>query len=147
MTDIGAILVRLKSLPRLLRGRVVDSAFRERIILAVTGVNSCRYCSFIHTKAALKNGISKEEVKALGTSMFDNSPEDEVAALIYAQHWAETEGQIDVDARRNMLQQYGKQKLETIELVMVMIRLANLFGNTFDYVLYRISFGRLARYK
>ena len=38
---------------------------------------------------------------------------------------------------------YGPEKSDAIHLMLRMIRLGNLLGNTFDYLLYRVSFGKL----
>ena len=38
---------------------------------------------------------------------------------------------------------YGDDAVRAIEYVLHMIRVSNLSGNTFDYILYRLSFGRL----
>ncbi|WP_378936781.1 carboxymuconolactone decarboxylase family protein [Metabacillus herbersteinensis] len=35
----------------------------ERIMLAVTEVNGCEFCSYSHTKIALEQGMSQEEIK------------------------------------------------------------------------------------
>ncbi|MFW6136286.1 MAG: hypothetical protein ACOC7N_05650 [Chloroflexota bacterium] len=74
--------------------------------------------------------------------MFDGSPADEVPALLYAQHWAEADGQPDPEVRQRVHQRYGEEQLESIEIVLRMIRMGNLLGNTVDYLLYRVSFGR-----
>jgi len=37
---------------------------------------------------------------------------------------------------------YGVEKADAIDLVLRMIRFANLSGNTWDYLLHRLSFGR-----
>jgi hypothetical protein len=40
---------------------------------------------------------------------------------------------------------YGEETLKAIEIVLRMIRMGNLMGNTFDYVLFKVSFGRLGQ--
>ncbi|MGD2104986.1 MAG: carboxymuconolactone decarboxylase family protein [Anaerolineae bacterium] len=119
----------------------VDPAFRERLMLAVTAVNGCRYCSYVHARHALSEGISAEEIDLLSEGTFEGSPSDEVPALLYAQHWAEAEGNPDPAARASVERVYGADRLERIELTIKMIRVANLLGNTFDYVLYRLCLG------
>ena len=44
---------------------LISPDFRERLMLAVTAVNGCRYCSYAHTRAALKGGLSREEISGL----------------------------------------------------------------------------------
>jgi hypothetical protein len=39
-------------------------------------------------------------------------------------------------------QTYGREKTEAIHLMLRMIRMGNLLGNSWDYLIYRISFGR-----
>jgi len=87
-------------------------------MLAVTAVNGCRYCSYFHTKQALKSGITAEEIRDLLAGDVANCPQDEAVAA------------------------YGHQKTEAIHLILRMIRMANLLGNSWDYLIYRISFGR-----
>jgi AhpD family alkylhydroperoxidase len=125
-----------------MRGEGLDPAFRERLMLVVTAVNGCRYCSYVHAREALAAGIAPQEIAALGRRMFEGSPPEEVPALLYAQHWAETNGAPDPAIRERIRQRYGRDARERIEAVLRVIRMGNLMGNTVDYVLYRISFGR-----
>lgn len=128
-----------------MRNNVVDEAFRERLMMAVTQVNGCRYCSYFHAREALRAGISQEELAAVASMEFSESPPEQQPALLYAQHWAETNANPDDDIRDRMLGVYGEETLKAIEMVLRMIRVGNLMGNTFDYVLFRMSFGRLGQ--
>jgi hypothetical protein len=47
-----------------------------------------------------------------------DSPQDELPALVYAQHWAETGGQPAPAARRRVTEQYGEETVEAIELAL-----------------------------
>jgi AhpD family alkylhydroperoxidase len=125
-----------------MQGEIISPRFRERLMLVVTQVNQCRYCSYAHAREALSNGMSQQEIEALGQGMFETSPPDEVPALLYAQHWAETDGQPEPSARNSIVKRYGAQATELMELAFRMIRAGNLSGNTLDYLLHRISFGR-----
>ncbi len=126
-----------------MKSGVISHKFRERLMLAVTAVNDCKYCSYFHTKQALKSGLSQEEVDALLAGIVANCPEDENIALIYAQYWAESNAKPDADAVNKLKEIYGEEKAQAIELILRMIRMGNLSGNTWDYFLYRISFGKL----
>jgi AhpD family alkylhydroperoxidase len=142
LNDFRIIMARRKEIRTLMGEDVISPAFRERIMLAVTAVYGCRYCSFAHTREALSKGVSQEEIKALGECFFEGSPPDEVPALLYAQHWAEANGEPEADARNQIIARYGEQAVEGMELALRMIRMGNLSGNTWDYFLHRISFGR-----
>jgi hypothetical protein len=91
----------------------------------------------------LAEGIQNDEVKALQAGVVENSPREELPALLYAQHWAEARGNIDAAARECIIAAYDKETVNAIELALRTIQMGNLLGNTMDYVLYRLSFGRL----
>jgi len=122
--------------------KLISPAFRERLMLAVTAVDGCRYCSYFHAKQALKSGLTPEEISRLLSGDVANCPEEEAVAVIYAQHWAESDGQPDPEAVLKLQQAYGVEKTEAIHLMLRMIRLGNLLGNSWDYFIYRISFGK-----
>lgn len=143
LSDAKSIISTRKQVKSLMRDGSISNAFRERIMLAVTEVNGCRYCQYAHAKMALVAGLSEEEIITLSSGSFHNCPEDEVPALLYAQHWAENNGRPDVDTRQKIVEIYGERKVESMELAMRMIRMGNLLGNTWDYALFRVSFGRL----
>ena len=124
-----------------MKGDLISFAFRERLMLAVTAVNGCRYCSYFHAKEALKAGLAEEELRQLLVGLVDDAPAEELQALLYAQHWAETDGQPDPTAQQQLVQTYGLDRAEAIETVLRMIRIGNLLGNTGDYWLYRLSRG------
>lgn len=124
---------------------LISPAFRERLMLAVIAVERCRYCSYFHAKQALKSGITPEEVSLLLSGDVKDCPEEEAMALVYAQHWAESDAHPDPEAERKLREMYGAEKMEAIHLMLRMIRLGNLLGNSWDYLLYRISFGKWQR--
>jgi AhpD family alkylhydroperoxidase len=141
--DLKAIMARRDQMKPLMRGEWIDKAFRERLMLAVTAVNGCRYCSYAHTRQALAEGIDGSEVRALLDGVVEDSPKEEIPALLYAQHWAETAGKVDPATRAQMVAAYDLDTVKAIELALQTIQMGNLLGNTVDYVLYRLSFGRL----
>lgn len=122
--------------------RLLSPAFQERLMLAVTSVEGCRYCSYFHSKLALKGGINQEEIGQLLSGDFHNCPEEEALAILYAQHWADSNACPDPEAVEKLKETYGSEKVEAINMMLRMIRLGNLLGNTWDYLLYRISFGK-----
>ena len=127
---------------RLLRSGLVSYSFRERLMLTVTEVNGCRYCSFFHAREALKAGLTEEEIRDYLQGELSNAPADELPALLYAQHWAESDGKADLDLQQILVKTYGRDRAEAIETILHMIRMGNLLGNLGDYILFRISFGR-----
>ena len=125
-----------------MRGTLISPAFRERLMLAVTAVNGCRYCSYFHTGEALRSGLSQEEISRLLSGEFAACPPEEAPAVIYAQHWAESNARPDPVALQKLQEIYGPEKADAIQIILRMIRTGNLSGNSWDYLLYRVSFGK-----
>ena len=142
VSEFWSLVAQRKQMRTLMQGEVISVSFRERLMLAVTTVNQCRYCSYAHAREALAAGISQAEIEALASGMFENSPPEELPALLYAQHWAEMDGVPDASVRQQVVEHYGEEEVALIELALRMIRMGNLSGNTFDYLLHRLSFGR-----
>jgi AhpD family alkylhydroperoxidase len=120
----------------------ISPAFRERLMLAVTAVYGCRYCSYFHIKQGLKSGVGQQEAAALLAGSFEVCPPEEAVALLYAQHWAESNVNPDAEAVQRLEYTYGTEKAKAINLVLRMVRVGNLAGNLWDYFLYRLSRGK-----
>ena len=93
----------------------------------------------------MKSGVTPEEISQLLSGDVDNCPEEEAVAVIYAQHWAESDAHPVPEAVRKLQQTYGFEKTEAIHLMLRVIQLGNLLGNSWDYLLYRVSFGKWRR--
>ena len=63
---------------------------------------------------------------------FGSCDPEEVVALAFAQHYAETEGTPTDEARDKLVEQYGEQKSNDIMLFIKMITVGNLLGNTIE---------------
>ena len=141
-TDLCFPIRNRNRLREVKRKRLLSPTFQERLMLAVTSVEGCRYCSYFHSKLALKGGINQEEIRKLLSGDFHNCPKEEALAVLYAQHWADSNACPDPEAVEKLKETYGSEKSEAINMMLRMIRLGNLLGNTWDYLLYRISFGK-----
>ena len=123
-------------------GSSLSPAFRERLMLIVTAATGCQYCASYHTGEALKAGLSEQEIRTFLAGTVDNAPAEELPALLYAQHWSELDANPDPAVRKVLIDTYGVEQSGPIEMVLRLIRTANLLGNTYDYLLFRLSFGR-----
>lgn len=143
LKDFRKIVALRPALRRAAAGGELSPAFRERLMLAVTAVNECRYCSYYHAGQALRAGVPEQEMRALlAGDLPEDVPGDECAGLLYAQHWAEADGKPEAEARQRLVNIYGESRAQAIEAVLHMIRIGNLLGNSADYWLNRLSFGR-----
>ena len=145
--ELNFIIKNRDQIKKLEAGEIIDAEFRQRLMMAVTEVNGCRYCSYYHSKLALKAGVSQEELDSLLAGELKDCPEEEILALVYAQHWTEKRGQPDKEMTDEIKNQYGEKKSEIIKLAVRMINFGNLSGNSFDYLLYKLSFGLLGQSK
>lgn len=120
------------------RDPALGSAFSKRIMLAVTQVNGCRYCSFMHTRMALASGVSRDELALIEGGDFDGLPEAELVALAFAQHFAETNGDYAPDTWTTLVETYDEATALHIRAVIRSITVGNLTGNTLDALLSRL---------
>ena len=75
-----------------------SAALREKVMLGVTSVTDCRYCTWGHTHWALAHGVPLEEVnQILGQQVESLQARDqaEAAAILFAQHYAENLDRLD----------------------------------------------------
>ena len=127
-----------------MRSELLTDAFRERLMLAVTEVNQCSYCRTFHVGQARKAGISPDEItKYLKGTIPEDIPEDQKLAVCYAQQWAESDTEPDPEFQDQVIEAYGEKGFQAISIVLRMIWMGNLMGNTADYLLYKLSFGKL----
>lgn len=137
-------LTFVKKLPNFISAYVskrISKAFAQKIMLAVSVVNGCNYCSWFHSKLALLVGDmdSSSIENMLRTELCSEISEYEIVGLAYAQHYATTDKKPDPDATEIFYEFYGKQKADDIMLYIEAIYFANLAGNTFDAFLSRLK--------
>ncbi len=123
---------------------LIPPDFRERLMMVVTEVNGCRYCRSYHRKESRKSGVSESELKELLEGLIpQDTPAEEYVALAYAQKWAESNAKHDPQAWQHLVETYGEEKANAIQLILRMIRVGNLSGNLLDFLIFKLSFGRL----
>ncbi len=141
--DLRYLISHRDEIKGAMRSDLVRTAFRERLMLAVTEVNQCRYCRTFHVGQAKQAGIPIEEItEYLKGGIPDDVPDEQKLAVCYAQHWAETGADPDRDYVDQVRSTYSEKGFQDISMVLRMIWMGNLLGNTADYFLYRISFGK-----
>ncbi|NTU63364.1 MAG: carboxymuconolactone decarboxylase family protein [Chloroflexi bacterium] len=118
----------------------ISRPFAEKIMMAVTQVNGCRYCSYAHTRMALQAGVSEIELHNLLSGELNHLPEHEIIAVLFAQHYAEQADRDDAAAWQRLQDAYGADVAGDILTHIRVITFANLYGNTFDALLERFRF-------
>lgn len=124
-------LVAIPSIRILKRNRaksLVDEAFVERLMLAVTEVNGCSLCSYAHAKMALESGFSEEEVSAffVGSDAFVTP--FEATAILFAQHYADVQGTVDPKQYGRVVSEYGSEVAAVILAAIRVMMAGNVIG-------------------
>lgn len=120
-----------RSVPLLRRAKAagkMNHAFLERIMLAVTEVNGCAMCSYYHTKVALEAGFSNDEIRNMLSGVFADVPAEELAGVLFAQHYADFRGKPSPESWRHVVETYGETGARGVLAVTRMIMLGNAIG-------------------
>lgn len=102
--------------------------FVERLQLAVTEVNGCAACSYQHTKMALKQGMSNEEISSFLSGQDNFIRPEEAKAIVFAQHFADETGKPKEYAYNSIAEEYGKEKAEVILAACQVMIAGNMYG-------------------
>lgn len=114
------------------KSKLVDSHFIERLQLAVTTVNGCPACSYQHTKMALRDGMSNEEISSFLSGEDDFIKPEEAKAIMFAQHFADSRGYPKKYAFASIVQEYGKNKAKIILSAVQLMIAGNMYGIPFS---------------
>ncbi len=106
----------------------ISSIFIERVMLAVTEVNKCAICSYAHSKKALDAGMSNEEIQSMLSGIIDTIPSDEIAAVMFAQHYADSRGNPTREAWQRIVDVYGISRARGILGAIRTIMIGNTYG-------------------
>jgi len=140
LSDIGFLLWSLPKLISVLKRKEITNVFIEKIMTVTTAVNGCVYCSWFHAKGALECGISEEEIKNMMNLQFQaDATEYELMALLYAQHFSETNRKPTQEMTKKLYDQYGENIANQIILMIRVIFFGNLYGNTWDAAISRFK--------
>jgi AhpD family alkylhydroperoxidase len=137
-----AVYYMFRSLPAFRRGRRNGSLsrhFTERLMLAVTEVNRCAVCSYAHTKMALEMGMEQKEIESMLSGDLAGADPEELPAILFAQHYAESRGKPSGSAWRAVAGRYGEAKSYAVLGAARMMTVGNLYGIPLGSLLSRLS--------
>lgn len=131
--DLGFLISRAPAMVRAMKNPEVGRDFIGKIMMVVTAINGCTYCTWFHAKQAVEGGMSDEEIRSMFDLQFEASAsEHELPGLLFAQHYAETNRQPDPEMTARLNAFYGETTARDIMLMIRAIFFGNLLGNTFD---------------
>ncbi|HLV41184.1 MAG TPA: carboxymuconolactone decarboxylase family protein [Brumimicrobium sp.] len=107
---------------------LVHPDFIERLRLAITEVNGCAACSYAHTKMALKQGMSNEEISSFLSGKDNFIRPEEAKAIMFAQHFAESKGHPDQFTFESLIKEYGNEKADVILAASKVMIAGNMYG-------------------
>ena len=118
-----------------LRGRL-DAKLRERVMVAVSRVNACGGCTFVHQRWALRAGVSSQELEAIGLGDLAALDERSRAAVVYASALAEARfrGPIAPEIAVAAEEHLRVDEMSAIEAVARLMALANLSVSTAEAI-------------
>ena len=110
------------------KSKLVDIHFVKRLQLAVTEVNGCPACSYAHTKMALEQGMSGEEISSFLSGGSDYIKPEEAKAIMFAQHFADSRGYPKKYAYDSIVKEYGKKEARIILSAVQTMIAGNMYG-------------------
>ncbi|WP_201574604.1 carboxymuconolactone decarboxylase family protein [Psychrobacter sp. H8-1] len=110
------------------KNTIVDKHFLKRLMLAVTEVNGCAACSYQHTKMALHQGMSNEEISSFLSGGNEFIKSEEVKAIMFAQHFADSKGLPARYAYDAVVKEYGQERASIILSALQVILAGNMYG-------------------
>jgi len=114
------------------KSQLVDIDFVKRLQLAVTEVNGCAVCSYGHTKMALRQGMSGEEISSFLSGDRNFIKPEEAKAIMFAQHYADSRGYPKKYAYDALVKEYGEKEAFIILSVVQIITVGNMLGIPFS---------------
>ena len=114
--------------------------FKERIMLAVTEVNGCQMCSYVHTKLALSAGLSMDDIQELLSGELVGVPKEESLGVLFAKDYAFNKEKIDADFYQKLVDTYDVRKARAILGVVEMITMTNAMGLGLGYLKRTLTF-------
>lgn len=139
LLDLIGFIINSSIYVRNIRNARISRELREKLMVAVSGVLGCKYCTWLHSEMALSHGVDAADIQRLLSIELGNFPEEEAVALAFAQHYTETEGTVQEEARQRLYTYYGQERARDILGYIQIIYFGNLSGNTVDALLERLK--------
>jgi len=127
--------------------KLFNKQFKERIMLAVTEVNGCELCSYVHTKISLSSGMNSSEIKELLNGIKDDVPEEQLVAVLFAEYYATSHEKPEKEMVNRLINEYGREKAKIICAILGMITLTNSMGISLGLFKDRLMFKRVKKSK
>lgn len=138
----GIARAALRAMPQFRAAKkhgAIDEQLIERIMLAVTEVNGCAICSYAHAKMALEAGLSDTEIQKMLAGSSDGVPAEDLQAIMFAQHYADSRGFPSEEAWNRIVETYGLPKAKGVLGAVRIIMMGNAYGIPWSAFLGRLK--------
>lgn len=122
--------------------KLMNKQLKERIMLSITEVNGCSLCSYVHTRAALSSGMTRDNIKMILDGNHDSIPLQDAVAVMFSQDFAYSKENPSDESINRLIEEYGIQKAELVIAASNIITMTNGMGIAMDLFLKRIRFKR-----
>lgn len=140
LNDLGFLLWNLPKIILVFTHKQNPKHLFEKIVIVTDAVNGCIYCSWLDAKLAMKSGVSEDEIKDMLQLQFHtNASEAELNALLYAQHYAETNSKPDPAMTNKLFEYYGHKTARNIILAIRAVTFGNMYFNTWGAIISRFK--------
>ena len=141
MRDLAGVVRRTRPLAAAYRGGL-EPDLRERVMVAVSRVNSCGGCTFVHEGWASRAGVSQDELEAIGIGDLGELDDRNRAAVGYAAALAEARFRepVPVDLAAAAAEHLSPEDLTAVDAVARGMAFANLSANTLEHLFGRLRF-------
>jgi len=131
--NFGRVFRAMSSISRTPAENRISPELSEKLMLAVSGVNKCVNCSYLHTRTALEKGVSMDEIRQLLSGEYRGASPEEIQAVLFAQHFAETKGNVSPEAEARVVESLGAGKTAHLSAYLLSVLFGNLCSNTVYY--------------
>ena len=137
---MASLVPELGTMYRIWLKHEVDPGFREELMLAVSRLNGCRYCSWGHHEWAHLSGVSDHELAQLEQLDPAGFNRRKWVAISYVRALVkENFERVQPELRRAMQHKYSPREIHDIELIARVMDAGNRGSNTFDAMLSRLK--------
>lgn len=118
----------------------IDAGFREELMLAVSKLNDCRYCSWGHHEWAHIAGIPEEELAHIEQMDPTNFDRKKWLAISFVRELVTVKfGKVSKDLMKEMKANYSAREIQEIILIAKVMDISNRGANTWDAMLSRLQ--------
>lgn len=110
------------------REHLLDRQAVERVMLAVTEVNGCPGCSWAHTRMALREGMTGQEISSMLSGSGEFVPPAEASGVLFAQHYADSRGHPDPETYDALVRASGPERARVVLAAAQVMLAGNIYG-------------------